>query len=182
MIRLAIVATALSVAVMIVSIAVVTGFRYAVTEKLFSFMGHVHVVRFDETKSSALNYSEPVFYSQGLADSIRKIPHVTDVYPFVEKPVLVQANGNMEVLGLKGVNRDYHFMEGITTTGKWIDYSDTAYSRQIMLSKTTANLLNINAGDSVLLDFYENSELRIRKVRVCGIYHSGMEESGSSSG
>jgi len=176
MIRLAIVATALSVAVMIVAIAVVTGFRHAVTEKLFSFMGHVHVVRFDETKSSALNYSEPVYYSHGLADSIRKILHVTDVYPFVEKPVLVQANGNMEVLGLKGVNRDYHFMKGITTTGKWIDYSDTAYSRQIMLSKTTANLLNINAGDSVLLDFYENSELRIRKVRVCGIYHSGMEE------
>ncbi len=161
---------------MIVSIAVVTGFRYAVTEKLFSFMGHVHVVRFDETKSSALNYSEPVYHSRGLADSIRKIPHVTDVYPFTEKPVLVQANGNMEVLALKGVNKDYHFMKGISTTGNWIDFSDTSYSKQVILSTTTANLLNVNAGDSVLLDFYENSSLRIRKVRVCGIFHSGMEE------
>lgn len=175
-IKLAIFATALSVAVMIVAIAVVVGFKYAVTEKLFSFMGHVHVVPFDETKSNSLTYSQPVYYSHGLADSIKRIPHVAAVSPFVERPVIVQAHGGMEGLRLKGVNKQYHFLNGTTTTGAPIDYRDTTYSKQILLSKTTADRLNVNIGDTVQLDFFENQTPRIRRVRVCGVFHSGMEE------
>jgi lipoprotein-releasing system permease protein len=175
-IKLAIVATALSVAVMIVSIAVVTGFNTAITEKLYSFMGHVHVVRFDETRSNALLYSEPVHYNRNLADSIRMIPHVAAVSPFVERPVIVQAHGGMEGIALKGVDKDYHFLKGIKVIGQPIDYSDTFYSKQVLLSKTTADRLNVNIGDTVQLDFYENGVPRIRRVKVCGFYHSGMEE------
>jgi len=175
-IKLAIVATGLSVAVMIVAIAVVVGFKHAVTEKLFSFNGHVHVVPFDETKSNSLTYAVPVYYSHGLADSIRMIPHVTEVSPFAERPVIVQAHGGMEGLNLKGVDKHYRFLQGITTSGRAIDYSDTNYSKQILLSNTTADRLNVNIGDTVQLDFIENGAPRIRRVRVCGLYHSGMEE------
>ena len=52
--KLAIVATALSVAVMIVAMAVVTGFRYAVSEKLYAFMGHIHVIPYDPMHSDEL--------------------------------------------------------------------------------------------------------------------------------
>ena len=176
MIKLAIVATSLSVAVMIVAIAVVTGFKHAVTEKLFSFMGHVHVIRFDETKSNAMNYAEPIYYSKGLADSIRNIPHVVHVSPYAEKPVIIQAHGGMEGLALKGVDKDYHFLPGITTSGNSIDYTDSAYARQILLSTTTASRLNVNIGDTVQLDFYEHGAPRIRRMKVCGLFHSGMDE------
>lgn len=175
-IKLAIVATALSVAVMIVATAVVVGFKYSVTEKLFSFMGHVHVVPFDETKSNSLSFSEPVYYNHALVDSIKKLQHVTAVAPFAERPVIVQAHGGMEGLTLKGVDKDYRFLEGITTSGRAIDYSDSSYSKQIMLSNTTADRLNVNIGDTVQLDFIENGAPRIRRVKVCGLYHSGMEE------
>ncbi len=175
-IRLAIAATALSVAVMIVAMAVVTGFNFAVTEKLYSFMGHVHVIPYDETRSNALNYAEPVYYDRALLGEMRKIPHVTAASPFTEWPAIIQYRGRMEGLALKGVDKDYRFLHGITTLGATIDYSDTFYSKQIILSKTTAERLNVNMGDTVQLDFIQGGLPRIRRVKVCGFYHSGMEE------
>jgi lipoprotein-releasing system permease protein len=175
-IRLAIAATALSVAVMIVAMAVVTGFNYSITEKLFSFMGHVHIVPYDETKSNTLTYTQPVYNNRHLVAEIKKIPHVAAVSPFAERPVIIQAKGQIEGVVLKGVDRNYRFLSSITLSGNGIDYTDSNYSKQIILSRTTADRMNVNIGDTVQLDFIENDIPRIRKVRICGLYHSGMEE------
>jgi lipoprotein-releasing system permease protein len=175
-IKLAIVATALSVSVMILAMAIVTGFSYSISEKLYGFMGHVHVVPYDETRSNSLTFSEPISFDPSLVASIKKIPHVVAVSPFVEKPAIVQANGQMEGFALKGVNKDYHFLKGITLTGKPIDFSDTFYSKQIILSQTTADRLNVNMGDTVQIDLFEAGMPRIRRVKVAGIYHSGLDD------
>ncbi len=174
-IKLAIVATALSVAVMIVAMAIVTGFNYSVTDKLFSFMGHIHVVPYDESKSNAIS-PDPVKYNAALVAGTRQLPHVIAVYPFAQKPVILQAHGQTEGLALKGVTKDYHFLGGIRTTGKPINYEDSSYSRQILLSQTTADRMNINIGDTVQLHFIQDGVPRIRRVTVSGLYHSGMEE------
>jgi lipoprotein-releasing system permease protein len=175
-IRLAVVATALSVAVMILAIAVVMGFKYTITEKLYSFMGHVHVVPFSGGQSPSFGYSEPIHADPALAAAMRRLPHVRSVTPFVTRPVIVQAHGQLEGVQLKGVNKQYSFPEGITTTGSPIDFSDSFYSKQIILSQTTADRLNVAAGDTVQVDFIQNGIPRIRRVRVAGLYHSGMEE------
>lgn len=175
-IRLAIVATALSVAVMIVAMAVVNGFNSAITEKLYSFMGHVHVVPYDMTKSNTLSYSEPVYNDPGLIEKMMKVPHVIAVSPFVQRQIIIQANGGMEGEQLKGVDKNYRFLNGVSFTGKPIDYTDTPYSKQVILSKTTADKLNVNVGDTVQLDFIADGMPRIRKVKVCGLYHTGLED------
>lgn len=169
-------ATTLSVTVMIIALAVLAGFRHAVTEKLYSFNGHVHIVPFDPSNSNLLTYSQPVYYNPRLIDSLKKVPHVVSVAPFAERPVIIQGHGGMEGVELKGVNKDYHFLEGITTTGAPIEFNDTTYSRQILLSTTTADRLNVQAGDTVQLDFIEEGMPRIRRAKVAGLYHSGMEE------
>ncbi len=176
-IRLAIVATALSVAVMIVALAVVTGFNDAITQKLYGFMGHVHIVPFDETKSNALSFSDPVYKDAMLMVAVKQIPHVAGCWAFAERPIIVQRNGQMEGLKIKGVTSDYHFMEGVSLTGGNIDFADSQYSKQILLSQTTANRLNVRIGDSVQLNFFVGDGLpRIRKVMVSGLFHSGMDE------
>lgn len=175
-IKLAIVATALSVAVMILAMAVVTGFNYAISDKLFSFMGHVQVIPYNETRSSSLTFSDPVYLDPALVAGIRKVPHVVAVSPFAVRPVIIQARGQLEGLQLKGVNKEYRFRTGITSAGAPIDYSDTDYARQVILSRTTAERLNVNAGDTVQLNFLDGDIPRIRRVRVSGTYHSGMEE------
>jgi lipoprotein-releasing system permease protein len=175
-IRLAIVATALSVTVMIVAMAVVNGFGSAITEKLYSFMGHVHVVPYSASRSNTPTYSESVYNDPKLVAAMRRVPHVVAVSAFTERFVIVQANGNMEGLQLKGVGKDYHYLKGMAVSGKGIDYSDTSYAKEVILSQTTADRLNVAAGDMVQLDFIQDGLPRIRRVRVCGIYHTGLED------
>ncbi len=175
-IRLAVLATGLSVAVMILSLAVTTGFKDAVKSKLYSFSGHVHVTYFDPIKSNALT-TPPIYYDKKLVAAMEHIPHVTAVTPFAQRPVILQCHSKMEGVRLKGVDKNYHFSKNMRLSGSLIDYSDTAYSRQIMLSERTADLLDVRSGDTILLEFFESGATpRLRKVRVAGMFHSGMED------
>lgn len=169
-------ATALSVAVMIMALAVVTGFKHAITEKLYSFMGHVQVRTYNETGSVNAGFLQPIYADPELQRKMSALPHVSAVSPFAVRPVIVQVNGLLEGLQLKGVNSKYHFLKGITTSGETINYSDTFYSKDILLSKTTADRLDVKAGDSVQINFIDDGTPRIRRVRVSGMYHSGMED------
>jgi lipoprotein-releasing system permease protein len=96
----------------------------------------------------------------------------------MQKPAIIQVNGQMEGLALKGINKSYKPSPAVGFTGNKIDFSDTAYSRQIILSQATADKLNINVGDTVQVNFVEKGSMfpRIRKVKVVGFYHTGMNE------
>jgi lipoprotein-releasing system permease protein len=161
---------------MILSLAVSTGFKDAIKEKLYSFSGHVHVTYFDPLKSNGIT-SPPIYYDKRLQDSLKRIPHVVSVVPFAQRPVIIRYRGKMEGIRLKGVEKDYHLPPSVTTTGQPINYADSSYSRQIMISQRTADLLDVRPGDTVMLQFFESgSTPRLRKARVSGTFHSGMED------
>ncbi len=108
---------------------------------------------------------------------MQRIPHVLQVTPFAQRPVIIQAKGHMEGIQLKGVDGHYRFSPGIDISGAHIDYTDSTYSRQVLLSEGTANRLDVKTGDTVQLEFLNGGALpRLRRVRVAGLYHSGMEE------
>lgn len=175
-IRIGIIATCLSTAVMILSLAVSTGFKDVIKDKLYSFSGHVHVTYYDPIKSNAIS-TPPIYYDKKLGAALQKIPHVISVTPFAQRPVIIQYKGKMEGVRLKGVDRNYHFPSGIQLTGNPIDYPDTVYSRQVIISQRTADLLDAQPGDTVMLQFFEAGNApRLRKVRVIGLFHSGMED------
>jgi lipoprotein-releasing system permease protein len=175
-IRIAIIATTLSVAVMIIALAVVGGFKSSIREKLYSFEGHIHITELGNNTFRAANMSlEEDGY---LEDKVSKIPHVQQIAPYIKRAGILQFEGKMEGIMLKGVSQDFYFLPGITFKGNKIDYSDTAYSKDIQLSQTTADRLDLETGDMVQLYFLEEGSTtpRIRKVRVAGIFHTGMEE------
>ncbi len=160
---------------MIVCVAVVTGFKKNIREKLFAFTGHVHVSPFNG-KSSTFTEA-PIYLDQKLIAQTKKLPYVTQVAPFAERPVILQSKGKMEGVELKGLDKSYRFSGQLEFTGKPIDYSDTAYSRQIILSQTVASKLDIGVGDSLYIQFFsKNTAPRIRKVKVAGFFHSGLDE------
>ena len=175
-IRLAVVATALSVAVMIISVAFITGFKYTIREKMYSFLGHVHVELRDDGEKMAT--STPVKGDAQLVKNVQRLPHVTGVSPYVVKYAIVNAHSEMEAISLKGIDHDYRFLKGLSLSGKQIDFSDTAYSKQILLSQTIADRLLIKVGDTVELYFPEAGSMfpRIRKTVVAGIFHTGLVE------
>ncbi len=105
-------------------------------------------------------------------------PHVLSVSPFIVREAIVQFNGQMAGVRLKGVGNNFYFSPSLEFTGSKINYRDSSYSKQIILSKTTGAQLDLNIGDTVMLYFLEAGSTlpRIRKVRVSGFYHTGMED------
>jgi lipoprotein-releasing system permease protein len=176
-IRLAIVATALSVATMVLSVAVITGFKYEIREKLFSFWGHVHITPFTPNVSTIITV-EPMQKDGVLEQKIKTIPHVVSISSFAVRPGIINANQVMEGLQLKGVDEGYKFPSSIKLTGKGIDYADTSYSKEILLSQTTADRLQVKPGEQVQMYFLDPGATfpRIRRLKVAGIFHTGMEE------
>ncbi len=156
--------------------AFINGFKHTISEKMFGFLGHVHVELYDPNHTAYLDF-KPIEGDKELAKAIKATPHVHQVAPFALRPAILRANGEMEGIQLKGVNQDFRFAPSMSKVGK-IDYSDSAYSRQILLSQTTADRLKVKEGDTLQLYFLESggSLPRIRKVQVAGLYHTGVEE------
>ncbi len=168
-------ATALSVAVMIVAIAFIGGFKETIREKLFSFWGEVLVVPYDANSNDIVS-AQPVQDDPTLLANIRSMQGVSAVYPFILKPGILQSEGEMEGIRLKGITAQQRFPKSISFQGKGIDFSDSEYAQQIILSRRTADRLRLKPGDDLRLYFINGGTPRIRKLKVAGTYHTGMEE------
>ena len=176
-IRLAIAATALSVATMVLSLAFITGFKQEIRAKLFSFWGHVHVIPYSPNASNLIS-PEPIVADWQLQNAVEKIPHVKEVDPFAIRPAIINANHYMEGIQLKGITSHYKLPKGIALKGTWMDFTDTAYAKGVVPSQTTGSRLDIKPGDDILLYFLQPGSTfpRVRKLKVAGLYHTGMEE------
>lgn len=175
-IRLAVIATALSVSVMLISTALISGFKYAIREKLFSFWGEVMIVPYDASGGD-IGSSAPIRYDPQLQRNVSGMDGVAQVAPFALSPAIIQANRQMEGLRLKGITKDFKFPSSLAVSGRPIGFADTAYAKDLILSQTTADRLELKTGDEVLLYFMEpGKSLRLRRLQIAGIYHTGMEE------
>ena len=161
---------------MILSMAFISGFKYEIREKLFSFWGHVHIIPYTPDASNIIS-PNPIKADKKLEQEVAATPHVS-IVPFAVRPAIVNVNKYMEGVQLKGINNAYRLPQSIHFKGKWIDFTDTSYSKDIVLSETTAARLDVNAGDDILLYFLEPGATfpRVRKVKVSGLYHTGMDE------
>lgn len=176
-IKLATVATALSVAVMILSVCVIGGFKEVIRSKIYSFWGHVLVVPYNDNPANIIS-PNPIRYSDSVAAMIRRDPGVLSVAPFVVRPAIIQSKGQMEGIKLKGITAGYTLPASLNLKGDQIRFNDSAYSREVIVSQATAGKLMLEQGDSILLYFLEpgSTTPRIRKLRISGFYHTGMED------
>jgi len=162
---------------MVIALAFISGFKYEIREKLFSFWGHVHITEFNANTSN-LVATTPIRLDEELMRRVKSVQHVMNVTPYAVRPAILQANKTMEGIKLKGVQASYHLPAKVSFRGQNINFSDTAYAKQVILSKTTADRLKIDVGDPVFLYFLDPGSItpRIRKVAVSGIFHTGMDE------
>lgn len=177
--RLATIATALSVTVMIIAISVVHGFKTKIREKMFVFWGHAQVSMFSANPSSLIG-DAPFPKDEQLIKEIRSVNGVESVYPFILKPAIVKAEKGLEGIKLKGIESAYPLRssDAIQFSGKPIQFTDSGYSSDLILSQSTMNRLNLAVGDAVFLVFFnpEQGNPSVRKLRVAGSFHTGMEE------
>jgi lipoprotein-releasing system permease protein len=165
----------LSLAVMILSIAVMKGFKEEIRGKVRGFAGDVIVMKLDLNASQTNS-----MFSIG-ADTVaklRKMKGISAVQPFTNKSGIIKANGAVEGVVLKGVDKSYDwtFFKKILVSGSVIDFSDSLHaSRQILISQYTADRLRLKTGGDLLMYFVQEP-LRVRKFTVAGIYNLGVED------
>lgn len=173
-IRLAMVATALSVAAMIIAMALIVGFKQQISRNIYNYWGHIHVTLYSPASASIIS-PDPMVLDKTIAKKIRAQPGVQSMTPYAIRPAIINANQLMEGIQLKGVDNGYDF-HSIQSDG--MDFSDSAYSKEIVLSRTTMDRLKLKDGDELLLYFLDahSTVPRIRKATVAGSYHTGMED------
>lgn len=163
---------------MIVTLAFVNGFQETVSQKVFSFWGHIRI-GYRQPMKANIAEEEPIQSSPMLVRSLRSNPEVQSVYTFATKYAILKTTDEMEGVLLKGLDRDYplqHFKQFIQQ-GKWISYNDSTYARQIVVSTYTAQQLNLKLDDRILIYFVRpDGSLRPDKLTIVGIYKTGIEE------
>jgi lipoprotein-releasing system permease protein len=178
-VKICILSTAISVAVMILSTAVFDGFEKTITQKFYSSWGNIHVMNF-VSPGDNLYLSNGLSMDSNLYKQLKKADNVQNVNPYQVQRALLKSKTEMEGIILKGVSKDYtaNFNTGFNVKGQKISFHSPTYSRQIMLSKHTAQKLNVRYNDSILVYFMQaqNELPRARKLQVCGIYETGLHE------
>ena len=178
-IRLSVIATAVSVMALIITVSFVNGFQREVSGKVFSFWGHIRVQQYIPGKSIVAE-ELPMTKNDSLEKVISNIAGVKKIQPFATRSAVMEYNKSIEGILIKGISAQYDSVpfKRFIKQGSWINWSDSGYSQDVLISGEHARLLNIRLQDTLSLYFISPDEntRTYRRVRVCGIYQTSIAE------
>ncbi len=172
--KIAVISIALGLAVMIISMAVVTGFQNEIRDKVIGFGAHIQITNFDYNVSFE---PHPISSQQDFLDDIRKLPDVRHVQVFATKPGIIKTDEDIHGVILKGVGPDFDwsFFADRLVRGTTLTMEDTLPSNEAIISQLVSRRLQLDVGDDLFLYFIQDPP-RIRRLMVAGIYDTGLEE------
>ncbi len=171
---IAIIGIALGLAVMILSVAILTGFKQEIRNKVAGFGAHIQVTNFD----SNLSYETvPISANQDFVGKIRNNPGIKSIQVFATKAGIIKTAGNMQGVVLKGIGSDYDwsFFKSNLIEGDVFVPEDTVRTDKVLISKKVADMLDLKCGDSFSMFFIQQPP-RMRKFTISGIYETSLEE------
>lgn len=202
-IRIAILAVALGMTVMIVASSLISGFKHEITGKIFGFWGHIHIMDFEATSTNAYE-SIPVPTDQDFYPSITEVENFQYIRPvniagyqfdnwiqtkttnggvrhiqtFAQKIGVIKTKEEIEGIVLKGVGKDYDWqnMEGFLDSGEKLSLTSEKPAKEIIISKQTSKRLGLGLGDKLLVYFVKGESQIKKRFTVRGIYKTGLEE------
>jgi len=176
-IRIALFGIALGLAVMIVSVAVITGFKSEIRNKVIGFGSHIQVINYESKNSYE---TPPISQNQPFLDKLKTMNDIEAIQVFATKPGMIKTDESIQGIVFKGVdsNYDWSFFRKNLVAGNLPLLNDTNRINEILLSENISRLLKLKTGDSAVLYFINESEVtpRMLQLKVCGIYRTSLEE------
>ena len=173
-ISISIIGIALGLAVMILSVAIVTGFKSEIRNKIIGFGSHIQIINHDTNTSFE---TKPVNKKQDFYPGLDSIEGIKHIQPFAIKAGILKTRDNIQGAVLKGVGPDFDwsfFQENIIR-GQAFRVNDSTTTDRILVSQYIANLLELDTADFVGMYFVEDPP-RMRRFKVAGIYNTGLQE------
>jgi lipoprotein-releasing system permease protein len=165
---------ALSIAVMLVSIGVLQGYKNEIKEKITGFTSHLHIIPFTINPTS----SDNVFHlsEQEIANLNKEENNIETISPYVLMGGAIKTKTDFHGVALKGIDSKFNFdfFKQNLKSGNIPDYTKAENKNQILISQTIANKLNIKIGDKIKIYFYINQNYKVRPFTVEGIYETGL--------
>ncbi len=163
--------------IMILSVAVVTGFKKEIRDKVIGFGSHIQIVNYDSNSSFE---TTPVDKNQAWMPQLLALPGVRHVEIFATKPGIIKSDDEMTGMVLKGVGPDFdwQFFRENLVSGTVFAVTDTTISDKVLISRQVASMMKLKPGDPMYCYFLNDqaNNQRMRKFFVSGIYQSSLEE------
>ena len=173
--RIAVTSVALGIAIMLISIAVVVGFKNQIKDKVIGFVAPIHI--------QALNQNESIEETPFIFDSVLNArlnkPFITEMHKTANKAGIIKTDDEILAVVLKGVDADYNwsYINSYLVDGITPQYIDNERSNDVVISKIISQKMNLNVGDPVRIWFVDNDmKARGRKFNVVGVYETGLQE------
>lgn len=166
-VRVALAGMIVGVMVMIMTICVVVGFKQTITQKVAGFGAHIQVVSFDNNNTYDL---QPIEVSDTLLNELGSYEHVVQAAPFITKPGMFKTDSAFQGIVLKGTDY-WDFFAGNIVEGVL-----PSVPQEVLLSRSMARALQLHVGDGVYAYFVDESDVRARRFKVCGLYDTGFAQ------
>lgn len=174
--KISIVAVALSMAVMIIATALISGFQQTISEKVFGFWAHVIVT---PAKASSSLEAFPISKNQELYQKPENYPGIEHIQSVGVKAGIIHTKTDFEGILLKGIASDFKkdAFENYLVDGALFEITNDKSNTGILISEITAKRLKVDVGDKLVINFFEDeAKVRKRSFKISGIYNSGIEE------
>ncbi len=171
---IAIVGIAMGLAVMILAVAILTGFKQQIREKVVGFGSHIQIMNFDSNISFE---TTPISDTQKFIPKIKQIPGISHVQVFATKAGIIRTDEDIQGVVLKGIGSDFDwsYFKSNMIDGSVFTVTDTGRTDKVIISKKISDMLRLKTGDSFAMLFIQDPP-RMRKFTISGIYETSLEE------
>ena len=161
---------AIGLAVMIIAVAVVIGFKSEVRNKVIGFGSHIQITNLDAVSSYE---THPIVVGDSMMTALADYPEISHVQRFSTKPGMIKTDDAFQGMVLKGVGPEFdpHFIKEYLVEGEIPVFSDTASTNKVLVSRTIADRLHLKLGDKIYT-YYIEDNVRARRLTVAGIYQT----------
>ena len=172
-IRIATVGVAIGLAVMIVTVSVVLGFKHSIRDKVVGFGSHIQI-------HNVMTYSggtqHPICVDDSLTKAINGIEGVANAQRFTMTQGILKTDDDFLGVMFKGIGPEYNtsFLKTHLIEGEIPQFSDSTSHYQLLISQMIADILRLKAGDKVYAYFIDEGDVRTRRYTICGIYQTNM--------